>query len=62
MRVFTYADQREMMGPDSDLFPHQAAACRNFGFDFAREHTAHDLIITIDGDCPLPSDFMASYA
>ncbi len=62
MKVFTYADQREVMGRDYDLIPHKTAACRNFAFYYVYKHTDHDLIITIDDDCLLPPDFMASYA
>jgi hypothetical protein len=62
MRVFTYADQREVMGHDYDLIPHKTAACRNFAFYYVYKYTDHDLIITIDDDCLLPPDFMQSYA
>ncbi len=61
MRVFTYADQREVMGRDYDLIPHKTAACRNFAFYYVYKHTDHDLIITIDDDCLLPAHFMAAY-
>jgi hypothetical protein len=61
MRVFTYADQREVMGADYDLIPHKTAACRNFAFYYVYKHTDHDLIITIDDDCLLPGNFMAAY-
>lgn len=62
MRVFTYADQREVMGKDYDLIPHKTAACRNFAFYYVYKYTDHDVIITIDDDCLLPPDFMSSYA
>ena len=62
MQVFTYADQREVMGRDYDLIPHKTAACRNFAFYYVYKYTDHDVIITIDDDCLLPSDFMPSYA
>jgi hypothetical protein len=62
MRVFTYADQREVMGDDYDLIPHKTAACRNFAFYYIYRHTDHDLVITIDDDCLLPADFMSAYA
>src|SRR2546427_3022158 len=61
MRVFTYADQRDVMGRDYDLIPHKTAACRNFAFYYVHQHTDHDVIITIDDDCLLPPDFMAAY-
>jgi hypothetical protein len=61
MRVFTYADQREVMGRDYDLIPHKTAACRNFAFYYVYKYTDHDVVITIDDDCLLPPDFMASY-
>src|SRR5262245_10881368 len=48
MRVFTYADQREVMGKDYDLIPHKTAACRNFAFYYVYKYTDHDVIITID--------------
>jgi hypothetical protein len=62
MQVFTYADQRDVMGRDYDLIPHKTAACRNFAFYYAYKHTDHDVIITIDDDCLLPADFMTAYA
>jgi Reversibly glycosylated polypeptide len=62
MQVFTYADQREVMGCNYDLIPHKTAACRNFAFYYVYKYTDHDLIITIDDDCMLPADFMSSYA
>jgi hypothetical protein len=62
MRVFTYADQREVMGKDYDLIPHKTAACRNFAFYYVYKYTDHNVIITIDDDCLLPPDFMSSYA
>ena len=62
MKVFTYADQRDVMGPDYDLIPHKTAACRNFAFYYVYKYTDHDLIITIDDDCLLPPDFMSAYS
>jgi len=62
MRVFTYADQREVMGRDYDLIPHKTAACRNFGFYYAYRYTDHDVIITIDDDCLLPPHFIEAYS
>ena len=50
MQVFTYADQREVMGRDYDLIPHKTAACRNFAFYYVYKYTDHDVIITIDDD------------
>ena len=61
MKVFTYADQREVMGKQYDLIPHKTAACRNFAFYYVYRHTEHDVVITIDDDCLCPADFMASY-
>ncbi len=61
MRIFTYADQREVMGGDYDLIPHKTAACRNFAFYYVYKHTDHDLVITLDDDVLCPPDFMASY-
>ena len=61
MTVFTYADQREVMGRDYDLIPHKTAACRNFAFYYVWKHTDHDLVITIDDDCLLPPDFLQAY-
>lgn len=62
MRVFTYADQRDVMGADYDLIPHKTAACRNFAFYYVYKYTDHDIVITIDDDCLLPPDFMSAYA
>jgi hypothetical protein len=62
MRVFTYADQREVMGKDYDLIPHKTAACRNFAFYYVYRHTDHDVVITLDDDVLCPPDFMASYS
>jgi hypothetical protein len=61
MKVFTYADQREVMGKDYDLIPHKTAACRNFAFYYVYRHTDHDVVITLDDDVLCPPDFMASY-
>src|SRR5215831_2301009 len=61
MRVFYYADQREVMGKDYDLIPHKTAACRNFAFYYIWKHTDHDLIITIDDDVLCPPNFMQAY-
>ena len=62
MKVFTYADQRELMGKDYDLIPHKTAACRNFAFYYVYRHTDHDVVITLDDDVFCPPDFMASYS
>ncbi len=62
MTVFTYADQREVMGKDYDLIPHKTAACRNFAFYYIYKHTDHDLIITLDDDVFCPPDFMSAYS
>lgn len=61
MKVFTYADQRELMGKDYDLIPHKTAACRNFAFYYVYRNTDHDVVITLDDDVLCPPDFMASY-
>jgi hypothetical protein len=61
MRVFTYADQREVMGKDYDLIPHKTAACRNFAFYYVWKYTDHDLIITLDDDVFCPPHFMDAY-
>jgi hypothetical protein len=62
MKVFTYQDQRDVMGPDYDLIPHKTAACRNFGYIYVHKYTDHDVIINIDDDCLCPPDFMSAYA
>jgi hypothetical protein len=61
MKVFTYADQREVMGRDYDLIPHKTSACRNFAFYWVYKYTDHDVIITTDDDCFLPPHFMKAY-
>src|SRR4029453_19367789 len=62
MKVFTYADQRELMGKDYDLIPHKTAACRNFAFYYVYRHTDHDVIITLDDDVFCPPHFMKAYS
>ena len=62
MKVFTYADQREVMGKAYDVIPHKTSACRDFAFYYIYLYTDHDLIITIDDDCMVPPDFLSSYS
>lgn len=62
MTVFTYDDQREVMGKDYDLIPHKTAACRNFAFYYVYKHTDHDVVITLDDDVFCPPNFMDAYS
>ena len=62
LKVFTYADQREVMGKGYDLIPHKTSACRDFAFYYCFLYTDHDLIITIDDDCVVPPDFLSAYS